>query len=682
MIARTLLASALAMPEAILLYLPAPLLRPGPLGLLWWQWLGLALLALIAWALALPLARLSVVVLTRLSAHTSITWDDALVSRLPGPFRLGWWLALVSLGRPFLDLSPQAQRTVDTGLSSLAVLVAFWALLRAADVLLAVVAASAWARANPVSRSLLPLALRSSKVAILALALVAVLSVWGFPVASLLAGLGIGGLAFALAAQKTVENLFGSFSIGVDQPFREGDFVKFEDVMGTVEAIGLRSTRLRTLDRTIITVPNGRLADLRVESFAPRDRMRLATNVTLVHGTTSAQVREVLAGLEAALRAQPKLWPEGVTVRFKDITSASLDIEVSAWFDTPDWAEFQRIREQVLLAFMEVVEKAGTRIASPTQTLRFERRAPRRAAGGAAAARVTRRAYELFFALGLVWGIPYLLIKVAVREVSPVHLVFLRTALGAGLLLPFALRRGRFRELLPRWRAIALFSAVELAGPWYLLSDAERRISSGLAGLLVASVPMVGALLSRLTGGDERLGRRGTAGLLLGLAGVAALVGLDVHTGDLFAVAEVALCVVGYAAGPLIAARRLSGLPGLELTAASLGLCALAYAPFALATWPATLPSLPALASVAGAGGGVHRARLPALLRAHRGGGAGAGRRGRLPQPCGGGGGRGGGAGRAIHRGYRRRLRPHPGRLVARHTAPAAPGALWGGALS
>jgi MscS family membrane protein len=204
---------------------------------------------------------------------------------------------------------------------------------------------------------------------LVAIAVVSVLSMLGFPIASLLAGLGIGGLALALAAQKTVENLFGAFSIGADQPFREGDFVKVEDFTGTVEKIGLRSTRFRTLDRTVITIPNGKLADMRLETFAARDRLRLFVVVGLVYDTTPAQLREVLAGIDRLLHAQPKLFPEGVNVVLRELAASSLDVEVSAWFMTSDWMEFTRIRQEVLLQVMEVVDKAGTSIAFPTRTV-------------------------------------------------------------------------------------------------------------------------------------------------------------------------------------------------------------------------------------------------------------------------------------------------------------------------
>jgi MscS family membrane protein len=206
-------------------------------------------------------------------------------------------------------------------------------------------------------------------VAVVAVGAVAALSRLGYPVAGLLAGLGLGGLAFALAAQKTVENLFGSLSLAVDAPFRVGDFVKVEDFVGTVEAIGLRSTRIRTLDRTVVAIPNGRLADMRLESFSARDRMRLACTVGLVYETSAAQMRQVLEGLEDALRRHPLIWPEAMVVRFKEFGASSLDIEVMAWFQTSSWPEFQLIRQEVLLQFMEVVEGAGTSFAFPTRTV-------------------------------------------------------------------------------------------------------------------------------------------------------------------------------------------------------------------------------------------------------------------------------------------------------------------------
>ncbi len=211
---------------------------------------------------------------------------------------------------------------------------------------------------------------------------------------------------------------------------------------------------------------------------------------------------------------------------------------------------------------------------------------------------VTRRGWSLFLALSVIWGIPYLLIRVAVGELTPASLVFLRTAIGTLLLLPATLRSGRLRTLLPRWRSILLFTFVEVALPWWLLADAERRITSSLSGLLVASVPLVGALLSRFSGAHQPLGARRLAGLALGFAGVVALVGLDL-SGDAAAILEMTLVVLGYALGPLIVSRRLADLPSLDVVAVSLGASALLYAPVGIVQLPATMPSSAVLAAVA-----------------------------------------------------------------------------------
>jgi MscS family membrane protein len=353
----------------VLDHLPSGLLRPGPRELLLWQWVALPILLLLAWIVGSVLSTITRAILGLFASRTAWTWDEAILERLKRPIVAGWAIALLYGALPWLGLYAPAEAFLLRALHSAALVVLFWALLRAVRVATQIVGSSEWAKAHPASRALVPLGARTANVLLLAVAIVAVLSDLGYPVASLIAGLGVGGLAVALAAQKTVENLFGAFSIGFDQPFREGDFVKIEDFVGTVEAIGLRSTRVRTLDRTLISIPNGKLAEMRLESYAARDRIRLSCTLGLVYATTAAQMRQVLEGLEAALRAHPKIWPDVVVVRFESFAASSLDIAIMAWFTTSDWAEFQLIRQGVLLEFMEVVEKAGSSFAFPTRTV-------------------------------------------------------------------------------------------------------------------------------------------------------------------------------------------------------------------------------------------------------------------------------------------------------------------------
>lgn len=216
---------------------------------------------------------------------------------------------------------------------------------------------------------------------------------------------------------------------------------------------------------------------------------------------------------------------------------------------------------------------------------------------------MTARGWFLFSLMGVVWGIPYLMIKVAVGDLSPAMVVFTRCALGALLLLPFAIRQGDLiRVVRTHWRPMLAFACIEIIGPWFTLTDAERHLSSSTAGLLIAGVPIVGVLLARFFGDTERLGVRRVAGLALGLSGVAVLTVPHLTGGDARSLGEVLLTVLGYATAPLIAARWLKDVPTLQLTAPCLTLAALVYAPAAAATWPSAVPSGQVLASLAGLG--------------------------------------------------------------------------------
>ncbi|RBY96052.1 EamA family transporter [Blastococcus sp. TF02-8] len=196
---------------------------------------------------------------------------------------------------------------------------------------------------------------------------------------------------------------------------------------------------------------------------------------------------------------------------------------------------------------------------------------------------MSRRGWVLFLTMALVWGVPYLLIKVAVGELSPVVVVFGRCVIGAALLLPWTIARGQLRPALRHWRPLLVFTVLEMTGPWLLLSYAETSLSSSLTGVLVAGVPFVAALAARLSGDEDRLTPVRVAGMLLGLAGIVVLLGLDVSGADLLALGAVALTVIGYATAPMIVSRRLPDVPGVAASSIALFLTAVVYTPFALA---------------------------------------------------------------------------------------------------
>ena len=210
---------------------------------------------------------------------------------------------------------------------------------------------------------------------------------------------------------------------------------------------------------------------------------------------------------------------------------------------------------------------------------------------------MTRRGWLLFSTMCVLWGIPYLLIKVAVDELSPPVIVLARTGIGALVLLPVAAVKGYLRPVLPRWRWLVAFAALEIASPWLLLTDAERYLTSSLSGLLIAAVPMVAAVASLVLGDEDRLDRTRVLGLGVGMGGVAVLLGLDLG-GQVRAALEIALVVLGYGTAPMIITRKFADLPALGVIAAALGLTAVGFAPAAAVSWPPRMPSGQVLASV------------------------------------------------------------------------------------
>jgi len=350
-------------------WMPEHLQRNGPADLMWWQWLALPALFVLALVLGRVLGVVTTAFLHRLFLRTPTEWDERLLRRTSPALSLLWAVAVAAVLLPWLALLPDAHRSVRSLLGGAATLVVFWALWRSVDVWAQFLMERAWAADNPSARSLLSVTRNLAKLLVGIGGVVATLGAVGYPVATVLAGLGIGGLALAFGAQKTIENLFGSISLAADQPFRVGDFVKVEDFTGNVERIGMRSTQIRTVDRTLISLPNGKLADMRIEDFASRDRIRFAATVGLAYGTTEEQVRRVVAGIEATLRAQPKVWPDVVVARLAAFATSSLEVDVQCWFLTSDFAEFRDLRQEALLGIMGVVREAGASFAFPTQTV-------------------------------------------------------------------------------------------------------------------------------------------------------------------------------------------------------------------------------------------------------------------------------------------------------------------------
>lgn len=217
--------------------------------------------------------------------------------------------------------------------------------------------------------SVMVLGERVLKAIIFVLGTLAILSKLGFNMSTALAGLGIGGLAIGFGAQKTIENLFGGVSVLGDEVFRVGDVCRFGDRTGVVEDIGLRSTRIRTDERTLVAIPNGTVATINLENFSRRDKILFKTNLNLRSETKADHLRFILAEVRRLLYSHPKVESGTVRVRLTDIAGAAPTVEVVSYILTQDFNEFAAVREDILLRLMDIVESSGSGLALPSQTL-------------------------------------------------------------------------------------------------------------------------------------------------------------------------------------------------------------------------------------------------------------------------------------------------------------------------
>ncbi len=359
-----------ALPDAWLRgKVPAPLLRVGPFGVHYWQWIGMVVVVFATIVLASLFALGARWLLSMLTKRTATEWDDMVVVRLRGPFRL--WLVGI-LATPLfglLGLNVRVGGFVSASARGLVLVSFFWCVLRVIGLVQDQLLSGSWANGAPQARTLVPLLTRFLRVSVTIVALLVVLSQFGYPVGTLLAGVGIGGVALALASQKTVEHLFGSISLAADKVFRVGDFVRVGEVEGTVERIGLRSTSVRTLARTVVRIPNGRLAEDRIETFGERDRFLLQHDLGVTYDTTPDQIRAIATAIEARLREEPTLWPDTVIVRTIGFADSAITIRVRAWFDVPDFTTFLDVQHVLLLSFMDIIRDAGSTFAFPSRTV-------------------------------------------------------------------------------------------------------------------------------------------------------------------------------------------------------------------------------------------------------------------------------------------------------------------------
>jgi MscS family membrane protein len=338
--------------------LPAPFFDIRFLQIRLWQWIGFVIVAILAWLAAWIFRHVVVRIAGFILARRKATVDVSIAEHAAGPLRLLLGLIVFSAGTRLLGLGLQVDRVVVGAEKAVAIVAMTWLLMRVLDMV-----STHFERVVDRDRhqaiTTIPLVRRTIKLFVGTVASVAALQNFGFNVTGIIAGLGLGGLAVALAAQKTVENLFGSVSLIADQPVRVGDVCRFNDTVGTVEDIGLRSTRVRTLDRTVVTVPNSQFSNMALENLSRRDRIPVRATITLPPGTSADSVRKVLHALRETLAKHPKVDVNSIRTRFTKMDPKALEIELSAYVRTVRWDEFVEAREQILLSALDMVTASG-----------------------------------------------------------------------------------------------------------------------------------------------------------------------------------------------------------------------------------------------------------------------------------------------------------------------------------
>ncbi|NRA62864.1 MAG: mechanosensitive ion channel family protein [Pseudobacteriovorax sp.] len=351
-------------------FLPPFLFEQQFLTLQLWQWLFLLLFAPIALVMARFTAHRIILILPRIF---SLTEDDPGRKRLPRlqtPIFLFMSSFLFFLLSLFLNLTLAAKEILNASLGTIIVVGMTWLLLRSVDVFIQIFSYRLEKKGLYTASSMVPLGGRFVKILLLVITLLALLHVYSVNITALLAGLGVGGIAVALAAQKSLENLFSGIALITDQPVRVGDICQFNGQLGKVEDIGLRSTRIRTMNRSVLTVPNREFSQMTLENLSKRDKMKFECDIGVRYETSADQLRYLLGEMRKLLISHPMvLHDDRLRVRFSRFGDYSLDINVFCHIGTVRWYDYLAIREDLLLRMMECIEEAGASFAFPSRTV-------------------------------------------------------------------------------------------------------------------------------------------------------------------------------------------------------------------------------------------------------------------------------------------------------------------------
>ncbi len=360
----------------IIEYLPAFLVEMQMFTVQLWQWIITIIFFPISGWLAKFFTKKILKLIPRLSRSLSDYPKKNQLIDLRKPIFLFVAVLLWVLLAFSLNLTLAAQKIVTAVLGTILVIALTWGLLRSIDIFTVIFQYRLEKRELYSAGSVIPLGRRLAKILLFIITTLALLRVYNVDITALLAGLGVGGIAVALAAQKSLENLFSGIALITDQPVRVGDICRFNSQLGKVEDIGLRSTRIRTLERTLITIPNREFSQMTLENLSKRDKMKFESKLGIRYETTVDQLRYYIKELRRMLVSHPQvLQDEAIRVRFDGFGEYSLNIEIFCHLNTFRWYEYLAIREDLLLRMMDITEEAGTSFAFPSRTV-YQDKAP------------------------------------------------------------------------------------------------------------------------------------------------------------------------------------------------------------------------------------------------------------------------------------------------------------------
>lgn len=353
--------------------LPSILTSTTVLDLKAWQWLGLALGLLLAFVVSRLLAFILLKATNFTTRRFKIFLSSRTLNRFVPPLRWLTGLLVFKLASSFLELKLNTRQSLQYFEGILFALALAFLGMRLVEALIELARRNFERQGKSAASGMLQPIQKGGKVLVVTIAIIWLFRGLGFDVTAIIAGLGVGGLAIALAGQKTIENLFGGISVLLDQPVRVGDAGRFGEVIGTVEDIGLRSTKVRTLDRTLVTIPNAEFSLMKIENFERRDKIRWASTLFLRYDCQPDQLRLVLMRLKELLVGHPMVLNDPARVRFVRLGVSSLEIDIFCFVSTGDYNLYLAVVEDLNLKIMRIVAECGTGFALPSSTVYLER---------------------------------------------------------------------------------------------------------------------------------------------------------------------------------------------------------------------------------------------------------------------------------------------------------------------